>query len=154
MPDSPQAIANFPDTIERLLLHNEPDCSVDLCLFRLRIRSDSGQIAVRILPSEEDARAIFASDGNKFVAPVLHTRMRRADGTVTAGSPAEFEPPIVSSETLPALGHENYIWRGYGNNTRGVLKLRVGRFIADLNTPTIEDAERLARHLVELLRVG
>jgi hypothetical protein len=153
MPDSPRFIANLPNTIERLLLHNERDCSMDLCLFRIRVRDDSGHIGVRILPSEEDARSIFAADGNKFIAPVLHLSVRHGDGRVT-GSPAEFEPPIVSSETLPALGDENHIWRGYGNNTRGVLKLRVGRFIADLNTPTIEDAERLARHLVELLRVS
>jgi hypothetical protein len=100
MPESPQFIANLPDTIERLLLHNERDCSMDWCLFRIRVRDDSGHIAVRILPSEEDARSIFASDGNKFVAPILSVRHA---GSVT-GSPAEFEPPIVSSETLPALG--------------------------------------------------
>ena len=153
MPDGPQFMATLPGTIERLLLHNERDCSMDLFLFRIRVRDDSGHIGIRILPSEEDARSIFASDGNKFVAPVAHVSVRHADGSVTASSPAVFQPPIVSNETLPALGDENYIWRGYGNNTRGVLKLRVGRFVADLNTPTIEDAERLARHLVELLRV-
>lgn len=152
MTDSPQFNANLPDTIERLLLHNERDCSMDWCLFRIRMRDDSGHIAVRILPSEEDARSIFASDGDKFIAPVAHLSVRQADGSVTTGSPAEFEPPIVSSESLPALGDENHIWRGYGNNARGVLKLRLGRFLADLNTPTIEDAERVARHLVELLR--
>jgi len=153
MPNSQLPNANLPGTIEGLLLHNEPGCSMDLCVFHIRVRDDSGHIGIRILPSEEEARSIFASDGNKFVAPVLTTSVRHADESVTAGSPAKFEPPIVSGETFPALGDENHIWRGYGNNERGVVKLRVGRFLADLNVPTMEDAERMARHLVKLLRV-
>jgi hypothetical protein len=153
MADVPQFIATLPGTIGRLRLQHEPECSMDWCLFRIRVRDDSGHIGVRILPSEEDARSIFASDGDKFIAPVAHLSVRHTDGSVTGGSPPAFQPPIVSSETLPALGDENHVWRGYGNNARGVVKLRVGQFIADLNTPTIEDAERLAGHLVELLRV-
>jgi hypothetical protein len=58
----------------------------------------------------------------------------------------------VSDESLANLGDENFVWRGYGNNKRGVIKMRVGRFLADLNVPTVADAERLARRVVELLQ--
>jgi hypothetical protein len=34
-----------------------------------------------------------------------------------------------------------------------VIKLRVGRSLADVTTPTIEDAERFARRLADVLRV-
>jgi hypothetical protein len=99
---------------------------MDLCLFRIRLSADSGHIAVRILPAEEDARSIFASDGDKFIAPVAHLSVRHTGGSVTVGSPPAFQPPIASTETLPALGDENHVWRGYGNNARGVLKMRGG----------------------------
>jgi hypothetical protein len=37
---------------------------------------------------------------------------------------------------------------------RGVIKLRVGRFLADLNAPAMADAERLARRLADLQSGG
>ena len=71
-----------------------------------------------------------------------------------ATPPRPFDPPIVSTESLSNLGDENFVWLGYGNNKRGVIKMRTGRFLADLNVPTLEDAERLARRMVDLLRAG
>jgi hypothetical protein len=42
----------------------------------------------------------------------------------------------------------------YGHNSCGVIKLRVSRFLADLNAPAMADAERLARRLADLQSGG
>ena len=152
MPDTPQVPLNLPATIERLLLESEPESTLDWCMFNIRLGHDSGHVFLHVLPSADDARTLFARDGNAFVAPKLSSHVQHRDATVTDYKPPQFDPPIVSDESLANLGDENFVWRGYGNNKRGVIKMRVGRFLADLNVPTVADAERLARRVVELLQ--
>jgi hypothetical protein len=159
MSDTPQSLATLLANVERLLLHGD-DGMLDTCYFGVRFGHDSGHLVLRILPSVELARSTFEFDGNQFIAPKAHLggHFRRAsDGTITERTwtpPPPSDPPIQSSESLPNLGDENYVWRGYGHNSRGVIKLRVGRFLADLNAPTMADAERLARRLADLLSGG
>lgn len=101
--------------------------------------------------SVDEARSAFATHGHRFDAPRLSTHVEHADGTITHSPPPPPVPPIFSNESVPRLGDENFVWRGYGNNKRGVIKMRVGRFLADFNLPTVEDAERFARRMVHLL---
>jgi hypothetical protein len=150
MPDTPQFPLTLPATIERLLLESDPESTLDWCMFNIRLGRDSGYVSLHVLPSADDARTLFAHDGNAFVAPKVSLQPR--DGTVTAYKSPQFDPPIVSHESLANLGDENFVWRGHGNNKRGVIKMLVGRFLADLNVPTVADAERLARRVVDLVR--
>jgi hypothetical protein len=158
MPDTSQSLSTLLAGIERLLLQDEADGALDTCYFGVRFERDTGGLVLRILPSVELARSTFEFDGNQFTAPKVHLGIRRAsDGTITERAwtpPPPPDPPIQSNESLPDLGDENYLWRGYGQNLRGVIKLRVGRFLADLNAPTMADAERLARRLADLLSGG
>jgi hypothetical protein len=153
MADTPQSLSTLLANVEHLLLHGD-DGMLDTCYFGVRFGRDSGHLVLRILPSIEQACATFANDGNQFVAPKSSSYVQRRDGTVTNYKPPQFDPPIPSNESLPNLGDENYVWRGYGHNSRGVIRLRVGRFLADLNVPTMADAERLARRLADLLSRG
>jgi hypothetical protein len=158
MPDTPQSLTDLLDAIERLLVQNEPDWTMETCYFGIRFGDDTGRLVLRVMPLVEQARAAFEFDGNQFVAPKAHTSLyfrRKRDGTITDRTTyprPQPDPPIESNETLPRLGDENYVWRGYGNNTRGIIKMRVGRFLADLNAPSVEEAERLSRRLAGLLR--
>jgi hypothetical protein len=160
MPDTPQSFLNLLANIERLLTQGEPDGILDTCYFGVRLGHGSGRVMLKIAPTVEQARGWFAIDGQQFFAPRQHTSgyfHRKSDGTITdytAYPPPPPDPPILSTESVPDLGDENHVWRGYGTNTRGVIKMRVGRFLADLNMPSIEDAERLARRLADVLRVG
>jgi hypothetical protein len=160
MPDTPQSFPNLLTNVERFLLQGEPDGMLDTCTFGVRFGHDSGRLVLRILPSVEQARATFAMDGHQFVAPTQYTSgyfRRKSDGTITDYTSyprPQTDPPILSNEALPDLGDENHVWRGYGNSIRGVIKMRVGRFLADLNVPTVDDAERLARRLADGLRAG
>jgi hypothetical protein len=150
MPDTPQPPLSLPATIERLLLESDPESTLEWCMFNIRLGHDSGHLSLHVLPSADEARTSFARDGHAFVAPKVSLQPR--EGTVTDYKPPQFDPPIVSHESLANLGDENFVWRGYGNNKRGVIKMRVGRFLADMNVPTVADAERLARRVVDLLR--
>ena len=80
----------------------------------------------------------------RFAFEDHHEQSRR----VTGPPP---DPPIQSNESLPDLGDANYVWRGDGQNTRGVIKVRAGRFLADVNAPSVEETERLARRVADLL---
>src|SRR5262249_21969652 len=51
-------------------------------------------------------------------------------------------------------GDENFVWRGYGRNTRGVIRLRIGRYLVDVNAPSVEEAQRLAGRVVDLLETN
>jgi hypothetical protein len=153
MPDTPHSLSTLLANVERLLLRGD-DGMLDTCYFGVRFGRDSGHLILRILPSVVLARSTFEFDGNQFTAPKSSSYVQRRDGTVTDYKPAQFDPPIQSSESLPNLGDENYVWRGYGHNSRGVIKLRVGRFLANLNAPTLADAEHLARRLADLLSGG
>jgi hypothetical protein len=109
-----------------------------------RTGADSGNLTLQPCESEEQARASFAISGNEFVAPKASIRDPR--------KPVVLDPPLISDESLPDLGDENFLWRGYPNNQRGVIKFRVGRIIGQVNAPNVEDAERITREAVELLR--
>ena len=144
MTGSGSSFQNLLSTIGRLLLDSELDATLDWCMFRVRFSKDSGHLFVRSFQSVDEARSAFD-------APRLSTHLEHADGTITHSPPPSPVPPIFSNESVPSLGDENFVWRGYGNNKRGVIKMRVGRFLADFNLPTVEDAERFARRMVHLL---
>lgn len=150
MSESPQPVPNLPATIERLLLNGERGATMDWCTFRVRFDRDSGYVFVRVFDSVADARAAFATHGHRFDAPMPSAHVEHADGTITYHPPPPPAPPILSNESMPNLADENFVWRGYGN-TRGVIKLRAGRFVADINLPTVDDAERFAHRVVALL---
>jgi hypothetical protein len=158
MPDTPQSVSTLLAGIERLLLHGEPDAMLDMCYFGVRL--GGGRVILKIAPTVEHARGWFATDGQQFFEPMQYTNAsfrRKSDGTITdytSYARPESKPPILSTESVPDLGDENHVWRGYGNNQRGVIKMRVGRFLADLNMPTVDDAERYARRLADVLRAG
>jgi hypothetical protein len=151
MSDATQSLSTLLADIERLLLQDEPDGMLETCYFGVRFGRDTGHLALSILTTVEQARSTFEFDGNQFVAPKRSVHVQRRDGTFTDYKPPPPDPPIQSNESLPNLGDENYVWRGYGHNSRGVIKLRVGRFLANLNAPTMADAERFARRVVDLL---
>jgi hypothetical protein len=157
MPAMPHSLTDLLDAIERLLVQDEADCAVETCYFMVRFGRDIGQLLLRITPAVEHAHSMFQIDGNQFIAPKMRLggHYKRVDGTITEQTwtpPPPPDPPIQSNESLPDLGDENFVWRGYGQNTRGVIKFRVGRFLADVNAPSVEDAERLAHRVVGLLR--
>ena len=154
MADTPQSLSTLLADIERLLLQDEPDGMLETCYFSLRFGHDTGYLVIRILPTVEQARSTFDLEGNRFITPKLSSYVQRSDGTFTDYRAPPPDPPIQSNESLPTLGDENYVWRGYGHNSRGVIKLRVGRFLADLNAPTMADAERFARRLADLQSGG
>jgi hypothetical protein len=110
------------------------------------------------MQSSEQARSIFELDGRWFFVPQArlggHFRCASNGKVVDYVPPLPFDSPIRSDESLTDLGDENFVWRGYGNTHRGVIKLRVGRFLADVNLPSVDDAERLARRFADLLRTG
>jgi hypothetical protein len=93
----------------------------------------------------------FATHGQRFDAPTRSAHVEHADGTITHDPPPPADPPVLSNESVPHLGDENFVWRGYGNNQRGVIKMRLGRFFADFNLPTVEGTERFARRMMTLL---
>jgi hypothetical protein len=50
---------------------------------------------------------------------------RASDGTITERvwtPPAPHDTPILSNESLPDLGDENLVRRGYAQNRRGIIK--------------------------------
>jgi len=156
MPATPHTFTDLLDAIERLLGRDEPGWALQTCYFSVQFGRDIGLLVLRILPTVEQARSMFQFDGNEFTAPKarLGGHVIREDGTITERNwmpPPPPDPPIQSNESLRDLGDQNFVWRGYGQNTRGVIKLRVGRFLADVNAPSIDDAERLARRVAALL---
>ena len=40
---------------------------------------------------------------------------------------------------------DGFLWRGYDNNERGVVRVRIGRYLIEINAPTVAETERLAR---------
>jgi len=158
MPGGTHTLTGLLDAVERLLVQDESDWALETCYFMVRFGRDTGHLLLRIMPTTEQARSTFQFDGDRFVAPKAHLGghfKRDSDGTITdrTGKPPPTpDPPIQSNESLPDIGDENFVWRGYGQNTRGVIKLRVGRFLADVNAPSVEDAQRLARRVAALLR--
>jgi hypothetical protein len=143
---------NFIAAIERMLRFDASALAVRHCVISLSLERDSAYLSIRCAPTTAEAEATFAHEGNQFVAPVLTSSVRHADGTVSHSGPADFASPIVSTERLAGVGDDSYLWRGYGNNERGVVKFLIGRFIGQVNAPTVTEASRLAGRIVELLR--
>ena len=143
---------DFIAAIERMLRFDAATLAVRHCLFSLSLERDSAHLSIRCARTPAEAEAIFAQEGNQFVAPVLTSSVRHADGSVSHSGPTDFDPPIVSTERLPGVGDDSYLWRGYGNNERGVVRFRVGRFIGQVNAPTVTEASLLAQRVAELLR--
>jgi hypothetical protein len=142
----------LPSFLDRVLLRGTPDARLDLCRFRIIIGRDSADILIRSLPSIDDARAAFATHGRNFTEPALTAFVQHHDGTVDS-YPATPVPPqvIVASESIPNLGDESYLWKGYGNNLRGVVKFRAGQFIVELNAPSEDAVRKLANRIAGLL---
>ena len=117
-------------------------------LCALRIHNDSAYLSVRQAPSEAEAREWMDTEGKRFREPVAIARIAGND------APVQLPPPrvIESSESVAGIGDRANIWRGYGRNTRGVIKFRLGRFIGEVNAPSVEDATIVAKGLVSLLR--
>jgi hypothetical protein len=47
---------------------------------------------------------------------------------------------------------EALVWRGYGTTPRGVIKLRSGRFVVEINATSVEDAKQFAKGALSSLR--
>jgi hypothetical protein len=78
------------------------------------------------------------------------SRLRRHAHVEKANEPTERIDAGNRSTTLILPVVVARLW----TQLAGVIKLRVGRFLADLNAPTIADAERLARRLADLQSGG
>jgi len=113
----------------------------------LRMHNDTAHLDFQPASSEREAREWMETEGKRFREPVAVGRIERDD------SPIQLPPPIVneSSESISGIGDEANIWRGYGRNTRGVIKFRRGRFVGEVNAPSVEDATVVAKGLASLL---
>jgi len=150
------SLAALLNDIVRLIVPNEPKTAGELCFFNIRMDGERGRIVLKIAPTEEQARGWFAVDGHLYHPPTQRTSAsfrRTEDGRITdyVSYPRTnpLPEPIVSEVSLPALGDENRVWRDHG-----VIKIRVGRFGADIVMPHVEEAERIARHVADVLKTG
>jgi hypothetical protein len=120
-----------------------------LWLFDLRREGsrdpDSASLFVRFYPSSDAAGEQFARHGNEFIAPVTAVYYQG-----TPQPPVRFDRPIISHVTLPSLRQSHFVWSGYGSNTRGVISFRQGRVIAQINAPSVSEAEQLGRKIAAL----
>jgi hypothetical protein len=128
------------------------DGSLQFVLMNFRLAEDSAHRALRHAPSIDDAEAHFAQDGREFRPPTATAARAEADGTVREHGTVVRNAPIRSNERLAGVGDEAYLWRGYTNNQRGVVKFRSGRFVGEVNAPSVEEAKLLAVRLVELTK--
>ena len=135
------------DQLQRALDAEGISGSIVHVLLSLRMLNDTAHLDFRQAPSEKEAREWMETEGRRFREPVAVFRVERDD------SPVQLPPPIVneSSESISGIGDEANIWRGYGRNTRGVIKFRRGRFVGEVNAPSVEDATVVAKGLVSLL---
>jgi hypothetical protein len=79
----------------------------------------------------------------------LVTTVHDASGALRSGaSSVAISAPLESHERILGIGEEGFLWRGYGNNERGVVRVRIGRYLIEINAPTVAEAERLARAAV------
>lgn len=137
------------EQIEQHMLANL-DGSMDFIHLSLRIPQGSAHCSLRRAPSVAEATTYFERDGREFRPPTLVAARAEADGTVREQRPVVRNAPIRSDETLTGVGDEAFLWRGYTNNQRGVIKFRSGRFIGEVNAPSVEDAKILATRLADL----
>jgi hypothetical protein len=145
--------AGAPDEVvialARLVGQTQAEVSLKGCHFDV---GSSGRLSLHVFPTVESAREHFAANGNRFVEPRLTAYVTAPDGTVAGWTPPPPKPPILSTESLPDVADQNFIWRGYGKTSRGVVKLQVGRFVASLNVSSVPEAEQLARLVADALR--
>ena len=135
------------DQLQRALTAEGIDASIEHVLLALRMHNDTVHLSLRQVPSEIDARRWLDTEGRRFREPVLVALNQRDTAPVRL-------PPsnvIESSESIAGIGEGANIWRGYGNNSRGVIKFRRGRFVGEVNAPSVEDAMVVAKGLVSLL---
>jgi hypothetical protein len=119
------------------------------CFFRFR--TPDGHVNVTSFETERQAADSFARTGGWFTAPAFHVRLQRSDRPLAASTPPVPRQAIESTERIDA-GDEAFLWRGYDGNSRGVVKMRVGRYQADVNMPSAAEAQGMARHLAAVLR--
>jgi hypothetical protein len=135
------------DQLQRALSAEGINGSIQHVFLSLRMHNDTAHVDVRHAPSESEAREWMQTVGRQFREPVA---VGRIEGD---NSPVRLPPLTVneSSESIFGIGDEANIWRGYGGNTRGVIKFRQGRYVAEVNAPSVEDATVVAKGLASLL---
>jgi hypothetical protein len=139
--------------IQRFVSIPGADVTLTTSLFNVSYAVGSGRLTLNVCKTTDEARQRFATDGGRFFVPRLSSYWTALDGTITGWTPPPPVPPILSSESIVGIGDENRVWNGYGRTKRGVIKMRVGRFLANMDVPTLKDAEALARQVAEALRV-
>ena len=119
------------DQLQRALDAVGVNGSIQHVFLSLRMDNDTAHMSFRQAPSEQEAREWMQTAGQEFREPVA---VGRIEGD---RSPIRLPPPIInkSFEPISGVGDEANIWRGYGGNTRGVIKFRRGRFVGDVNAP-------------------
>ena len=135
------------DQVQRALTAEGIAASLETLLLVVRMHDDSAHVSIRRAPTDNEAKEWFKADGRRFIEPV-------AIGRVQGDTEPTVLPPhrvIESSESLPHIADEAYVWRGYGRNTRGVIKFRRGRFAGEVNAPSVDDAIAVARGFSALL---
>jgi hypothetical protein len=135
------------DQVQRALGAEGINGSVEMLMLVMRLERDTTHVSIRSAPSADEAKLAFQSDGRRFIQPVA-ILLRDGDNM-----PAELPRHRVleSSEALASVGDEAYLWRGYAQNTRGVVKFRSGRYVVEVNAPSVDDAIGSARGLSALL---
>jgi hypothetical protein len=139
------------DALAGLLVGDPTRVSSVQCSLTVSFGTDSGYVRLHGTPSTPAAQATMKRSGNQFTAPKQQVHVQSRDRAPTLPPPPAFDPPIISTESLPDIGDENFVWRGYNNNSRGFIRLRVG-FLVDINAPSVAEAEGLARHVNAALR--
>ena len=135
------------DQVQRALTAEGVAASLETLLLVVRMHGDSAHVSIQRAPTDTEAKDWFKANGRRFSEPVAIARVQ-GDPTPTMLPP---ERVIESSESLPNVADEAYVWRGYGQNTRGVIKFRRGRFAGEVNAPSVDDATAVARGLSALL---
>ena len=135
------------DQLQRALTAEGIDGSLEHALLVVRMHNDAAHLSIQRAPSEADARQWLETEGKRFREPVAILRKEGDD------APAQLPPTKVneSSEAISGIGDAANIWRGYGKNTRGVIKFRRGRFICEVNAPSVEHAMVVSKGLASLL---
>ena len=135
------------DQLQRALSAEGIPGSIQHVLLSLRMRDDSAHVAFQQAASEKEAREWMQTEGRELRPPVAVAYVEGDDAPVQVRR----SKVIESSETIPGIGDGANVWRGYGTNTRGVIKFRQGRFVGEVNAPSVKEATAVAKGLVALL---
>ena len=140
------------DQLQRALNAEGINGSIQHVLLSLRMDNDTAHVSFRQASSEQEAQEWMQTIGRQFWESRAVGTVHRKDDPVPQ-PPPQLPPPIIneSAESISGIGDEANIWRGYGCNTRGVIKFRCGRFVGDVNAPSVEDATIIAKGVVSLL---